>query len=543
MNALRHAARTPRSPRHPAGSTGLPQRRGTAAASAVFAVASLGLGVPAGAALAAENPPASADLVATGRCLAAAAHCSACHTREPARPYAGNVPIRSSFGTMYASNITTDRATGIGDWTLEQFAGALRNGKGRHGEPLYPAMPYTELTKTGDADVAALWAYFRTVPPVSEKTNRNAMKFPFNIRTGVTAWQAMFFRPGRYVADGSQTAEWNRGAYLVQGLGHCSACHSPRTAAMSYQKGRALEGATGQDAWYAPDISGGRWSGIRDWSVEQVQTYLRSGHNDKNVAAVGPMLQTIAQGTSLLAESDLKAMAVYLKNQPAPERDAARSAAAPLDSARREAGAQLYAENCASCHGADGRGADGIAPALAGNSALSGKGVENIVHSVILGFSPQGRWGGMPSFVRALSSREIADVSNWAATAWGGTPASPASQSSVDHLRYALEPEIDPKRQQALVCPNVAADAIDPTTVSAVGALVAKPAAAIAAPSGLLAGYRQRHPGVLPSTAVTNLSALYCRRLMQTDGFDFTEKQSRVVAFTARLAAEGARRR
>ena len=537
MKAIRRDRRSTRSTRSPreASSAGasLPLRGATTAAVAI-AFASL-----ASASFAAT--PAEADLITTGRYLADAAHCGACHTRDEARPYAGNLPIRSSFGTMYTSNITPDRATGIGDWTLAQFTAALREGKGRHGEPLYPAMPYTELTKVTDADVAALWAYLRSVPPVNEATRRNAMKFPFNVRSGVAAWQALFFRPGRYIVDTTQTAEWNRGGYLVQGLGHCAACHSPRTMAMSYRKGRALEGATGQDWWYAPDISGGRWSGIRDWSVADVQEYLKSGHNDRNVAAVGPMLQTIAQGTSRLAEPDRKAMAVYLKNQPAPERDATPPAPATLDAARADAGAQLYAENCASCHGKSGTGVDGIAPALASNTALTGRGVENVARSVIQGFAPQGRWGGMPSFASALSSREIADVANRVSTAWGGTAEPPASPSSVDRLRMAVEPTIDPNARQALVCPGVPLSATDPTTSSAVQALAARPGQEAALPGALLAGYRARHPAAQPGAAITTLSALYCRELMQAGG-DFAAKQAKIVAFTSRLAAQDARR-
>jgi mono/diheme cytochrome c family protein len=513
------------------------------AALATLAALAAAAGVPAAVAATPSPPAPPADLVATGKYLADAAHCGACHTRDAARPFAGNVPIRSSFGTMYASNITPDRATGIGDWTLAEFAAALREGKGKHGEPLYPAMPYTEFTKVSDADVAALWAYFRTVAPVAEKTKPNAMKFPFGIRSGVVAWQALFFRPGRYVPDASQTAEWNRGAYLVQGLGHCAACHSPRTKTMAYRQGRSLEGATGQDWWYAPDISGGRWSGIRDWSVEQVRDFLKTGHNDRNVAAVGPMLQTIAEGTSRLADADLRAMAVYLKNQPPPETDPAPPAPTALAPERREAGALVYAAHCASCHGADGAGADGVAPALAGNSALSGKGVENVARSVLQGFAPQGRWGGMPSFAHALPSRDIADVANWVSTAWGGTAQPPATPSSVDRLRADVEDSIDPAARQALLCPALPVDAIDAAAARDVGALAAKPAAQATVPPGLLAGYRARHPSLERSTAITHLSALYCRQLMTAPGGDLAAKQSRLVAFTARLAQQGARAR
>ena len=494
----------------------------------------------ASAASAAMQPtdPSQAG-IETGRYLAAAAHCSACHTSRADRPFAGNVAIPSKFGTMYSSNITPDRATGIGDWSEAEFTSALRQGRGRHGEYLYPSMPYTDFTKISDADAHALWLYFRSVAPIAEKQKPNAMKFPFNVRPGIAAWQAVYFRPGRFVPDATQSQAWNRGAYLVQGLGHCGACHTPKNFAMADKKDQALQGAATGDFWFAPDIGGGRFSGINDWSVDQVVAYLRTGHNDKNVAAVGPMLQTIAKGTSELSAGDLQAIALYLKNQTTtePVHDASPRT---LSADRRTAGEAIYVSNCATCHGESGRGVDGIAPALAGNSAVTSAGPENAMHAVLSGFAPSGRWGAMPSFAETLDTQQIADVSNYIRVAWGGQAPANATTSAVNRMRHRVEIG-DPRIQAALVCPNVPTTAIDAETRTRVDALAKKPDGADVPAAQLVRDYRKRHPDVERGEVVNVLSGAYCRSLMSSGTGSNVDRQGRVIRFSAGVAAVVAR--
>ena len=486
------------------------------------------------------TPPPASDLVASGRYLASAAHCAACHTNRPDRPYAGNLAIGSKFGTMYSSNITSDPTYGLGKWTEAQFTAALREGKGGHGEYLYPSMPYGNFTKISDADIHALYAYFKTVPPIAEKQRKNEMKFPFSVRTGIGAWQAVFFRPGRYVDDPSQTMQWNRGAYLVEGLGHCGACHTPKNFAMADKSSRALQGAE-LDHWFAPDISGGRYSGIKDWTADQIVAYLRTGHNDKNVAAVGPMLQTIARGTADLAESDLRAMAVYLKNQGAAPEDKLPRPDPAWTAARQAAGAATYAESCQSCHGADGKGVDGVAPALAGNSSVTSKGADTVVRSVLQGFAPQGRWGVMPSFNQTLSSQDIADVANYVRTAWGGgTGPANASPSMVNKMRMDGV-QVEPGVNAALVCPSATTEQLDPATVSDVAALANASSDDRQAAARLVARYRKRHPGVDSSTEVNVLSGQFCRDVMASSAGDYASKQQRFVGFMGRVSEASAR--
>ena len=480
---------------------------------------------------------------AAGKYLADAAHCGACHTARADRPYAGNLAIGSAFGTMYSSNITADFNYGIGKWTEAQFTAALREGKGEHGEYLYPSMPYVDFTNITDADVHSLYAYFKTVAPIAEKTKKNQMKFPFNVRPGIGAWQAVFFRQGRYVDDPTQSPQWNRGAYLIEGLGHCGACHTPKNVAMADKKGHALQGAE-LDHWFAPDISGGRYSGIKDWSQQQVVDYLRSGHNEKNVAAVGPMLQTIAQGTSRLADADLQAMAVYLKNQPASKEASLPRTDSAWNADRKNAGAATYAANCQSCHGAEGKGVDGVAPALAGNSSVTSKGPDTVVRAVLQGFAPQGRWGVMPSFNQTLSAQEVSDVANYVRLAWntGNGPAN-ASPSRVNKMRMDGV-QTEPGVQAALICPSAATDQLDADTLREVAALAATQTADDrSAASRLVSQYRTRHPQVDSSTAVNVLSGAYCRDVMAAAPGSVTQKQQRFIAFMARLAEASARTR
>ncbi len=515
------------------GSTASGRRRRRFLPAVVVCVFALSVPTAFGAASTADPRAAGVD---AGKYLAAAAHCSACHTSRADRPFAGNLAIPSKFGTMFSSNITPDPATGIGRWTEAEFTSALRLGRGRHGEYLYPSMPYTDFTKITDADAHALWLYFRSVAPVVEKQKPNEMRFPFNVRPGIAAWQAVYFRPGRYVPDTTQSGAWNRGAYLVQGLGHCGACHTPKNFAMADENDHALQGAATGDHWFAPNIGGGRFSGIKDWSVDQVVAYLRTGHNDKNVAAVGPMLETIAKGTSALSGDDLQAIALYLKNQTAGQ--PAHDAPLEVPSAdRRAIGLRIYVANCATCHGDSGRGVDGVAPALAGNSAITAAGPENAVHAVLSGFAPSGRWGAMPSFAETLDTQQIADVSNYIRVAWGGGGSANVTTSAVNRMLDSVEVG-DPRIEAALVCPDVPAAALEPDTRARLHAMATQPEDNGAAAAQIVRDYRKRHPGVESGQVVNLLSGEYCRSLMANGTGSNVDRQGRVIRFSARVAAQ-----
>lgn len=486
-------------------------------------------------------PSSTADPVAAGAYLADAAHCAACHTTRPDRPFAGDLEIGSKFGVMYSSNITPDPKYGIGKWSEAEFVAALRDGKGRHGEYLYPSMPYPNFTKISDADVHALWMYFRTVKPVAAPVRKNRMKFPFNVRQGIGAWQAVFLKKGRYVADASQSPQWNRGAYLVVGLGHCGACHTPKNFAMADKASRPLQGAE-IDHWFAPNIGGGRYSGLRDWNTTQIVDYLRTGHNDKNVAAVGPMMQTIARGTANLADSDLQAMAVYLKNQPAVADPKQPGTDFSWNADRRTAGGFVYAAHCQSCHGADGKGVDGVAPSLAGNSSVTSRGPDTVVRSVLQGYAPQGRWGAMPSFNQTLDAQEVADVVNYVRTAWGGGGVANAGTSMVNKMRLdGVKTEAGVNA--ALVCPPVETDQVDAATVKDIAALAKAAVIERGVAARLYATYRKRHPNVEGAQAANVLAGVFCRDVMAPTSGDFAPRQQRYIEFQTRLYEASARSR
>ncbi len=477
---------------------------------------------------------ASGDPVARGEYLSKAAHCNACHSREGGPAYSGNVPLNSPFGVLYAPNITQDPTTGIGNWTEKEFEGSLRRGVGKDGQYLYPAMPYIEFTKISDDDIHALWAYFRTIKPVREETKKNEMKFPFNVRVGIAGWQAMYFKQGRYANDPSQSAQWNRGAYLVQGLGHCEACHTPTNVAMAPKKGEALQGNV-IDHWFAPDISGGQFSGIKDWSVEQLATYLKQGHNDKNEAAVGPMQQTIDLGTSQLSDADVTAISVYLKNQVTTTADREPKTKHPVTAIERASGKAIFADNCASCHGNDGKGVAGIAPSLVGAASVAGKEPETALRAVLQGFEPHGQWGVMPSFAQVFTPQEVSDVVNYVRTAWGNAGAgSSVTPSQVTRLaRYSDLGGA--KVESALVCPSAQATALDAMTLAQVKAL-ADDTQPQAATDKLVRDYRSRHPKVGTTDIVTTISGAYCRDVMATSKGTLADRQKRYVAFTGTVA-------
>ena len=344
----------------------------------------------------------------------------------------------------------------------------MRRGVGKDGKYLYPAMPYIDFTKISDADIHALYAYFRTVKPVKEKTKPADMKFPFGVRTGIAAWQAMYFKQGRYVDDGSQTGQWNRGAYLVQGLGHCDACHTPTNLAMAPKEGKALQGNV-VDHWFAPNISGDQYSGIKDWSQADLVTYLKTGHNKKNDAAVGPMAQTIDLGLSHLDQDDVTAIAFYLKNQKVDTAAAPKTARA-VTVAEKTSGKQIYTEHCESCHGADGRGVNGIAPSLVAVGSTAGAEPQTAIRAVLQGFEPQAQWGVMPSFSQVFTAGEVSDVVNYVRTAWGNNGGGRVDPSLVNSLaRYSDLG--DSKVESALICPSASARDLDTATLAEVKAL------------------------------------------------------------------------
>lgn len=368
------------------------------------------------------GPEVSADaaVVARGALLARAGNCMACHTARGGAPYAGGRRIETPFGDLYAGNLTPDDESGLGRWSREAFRRALREGIARDGRLLYPAFPYAHFTRLSDDDVDALQAFLRTVPAVRRPDTPHALRFPYNTQAALALWRLTQFEPGRFQPDPSQSAEWNRGAYLVQGVAHCAACHGTRNA------WGATTDAFGGEAlpdgrWRAPSLHDPRQAGVQDWPVERLVALLRDGRVD-GASVAGPMAEVVFHGTQHLPEADLRAMASYLRTLPV--RPSAPPAFAAADGGVLAAGERLYGQHCADCHGKAGEGTPGQYPPLAGNRVVAADDPTNALQAIVGGgFAPATPGHpypyGMPPFRTLLNDSEIAAVATYLRQSWG----------------------------------------------------------------------------------------------------------------------------
>ncbi|MDB5805045.1 MAG: putative diheme cytochrome c-553 [Betaproteobacteria bacterium] len=380
---------------------------------------------------------------ARGRYLALAGDCAACHTARGGATYAGGREIQTPFGSVYSSNLTPDSNTGLGAWSSDDFWRALHHGKSKDGRLLYPAFPYPNYTKVTRADADALFAYLKTLAPVAQANREAGLRFPYNQRLLLAGWRALYFRPGVFQPEAAQSAQWNRGAYLVQGLGHCNACHTSRDPlGGSETKADLAGGMIPVLNWYAPALTSGPESGLAKWDATQLARLLKTGVSDQG-AVYGPMAETVYKSLQYLSDEDMGAMAGYLKSLP----PARASAAAPPPSGESlarvmESGGRLYAKYCADCHGANGAGAPPAYPPLAGNHSLTMESAVNPIRMVLNGGFPPGTGGnprpyGMPPFRLVLSGDETAAVVTYVRNSWGN---SAGVVSPVEVSRYAAVP-------------------------------------------------------------------------------------------------------
>lgn len=367
------------------------------------------------------------ELVARGAYLARAGDCFACHTERGGAPYAGGRAIRTPFGVIHSPNITPDPETGIGGWSADDFWRALHNGKSKDGALLYPAFPYPNTTRVTRADSDAMYAYFRTVAPVRQASKEAELRFPFNMRPLLAFWRALYFRPGEYAPEPKRDAEWNRGAYLVQGLGHCNACHTPRNALGATEQKADLSGAMiPMLDWYASSLTGGSEAGLGDWEVQHLADLLKTGVSMRG-AVSGPMAEVVRESLQHMSDADIRAMSVYLKSLP-PTTVGPQGTGQPANDPANEKvlklGAALYEKHCVDCHKANGAGEPPHYPALAGNRALMLASPVNPIRAVLHGGYPPSTQGnprpfGMPPFAALLSDDEAAAVVSYIRNAWG----------------------------------------------------------------------------------------------------------------------------
>jgi mono/diheme cytochrome c family protein len=390
----------------------------------------------------AQGRPAQQSQVEHGRYLAQAGDCIACHTIPGAKIFSGNRPMPTPFGTLYSPNITPDRETGIGKWSADDFYNMMHTGRSPNGYLLYPAMPFASYTKVTRADSDAIFAYLRSVPPVRLQSRQHDLRFPYNNRALLIGWRTLYFKEGEYQPDPGKSAEWNRGAYLVQGLGHCSMCHTPINALGGSSQERAFQGGLiPMQNWYAPSLTSNREAGLGTWDIRDIMDLLQAGVSSR-ATVYGPMAEVTYNSLQYMNDDDIRAMAVYLKSLPADQPVSADVANSPLRAEQRASeGRRIYAQQCATCHGAEGRGKPPHYPPLAGNQSISMTSAVNPIRMVLNGGYPPGTRRnpmpyGMPPFAQALSDDDIAAVVTFIRTAWGNR-GGPVTVREVNQLRSA----------------------------------------------------------------------------------------------------------
>lgn len=385
------------------------------------------------------NSPPSSEQVARGAYLARAGNCMLCHTERGGASYAGGRPVDTPFGTIYASNLTPDAATGIGRWSVAHFRRALHEGRSRDGRLLYPAFPYTHTTRVTGPDADALFDYLRSLPPVNKPNRAHRLRWPYSTQAALAVWRTLYFRPEKHEEDPSRTPEWNRGAYLVRGLAHCGACHTARNALGGMADLADLSGGLiPMRNWYAPSLSSPSEAGVADWPLQDIERLLATGSSARGTV-LGPMAEVVFHSLQYLEPRDIRAMAVFLKNLTpvGTDNDPREVVVAPAPVLDR--GAKVYEQNCAKCHGEQGQGVPGAYPPLAGNRAVTLPVTSNLVQVVLNGGFPPATRGhprpfGMPPFATTLSDADVAAVLTYVRASWNNR-AAPVSELQVGQQR------------------------------------------------------------------------------------------------------------
>jgi mono/diheme cytochrome c family protein len=393
----------------------------------------------AGALLTASIPDGTpnAAVLRRGQYLVAAGDCMSCHLRAGGEPFAGGLGLKTPFGVIYSANITSDRDTGIGAWNAEQFYHAMHDGIGSQGENLYPAFPYASFRRASRADDDAILAYLQTTPAVRYSPPQSDLRFPLNLRFMVKFWNLLYLNSRDWQNDPNESADWNRGAYLVEGFGHCSGCHTPKNWLGADEESHELEGAR-LDNWVAPDLTSNERTGLGAWSVADIAEYLANGRN-AHAGAGGDMAEVVTYSTALMTDADRQAMAVFLKSR----KSSPPVAHSPVDAGAMLRGAAIYSDVCASCHLADGVGQPRFFPPLGKNAMLQQVDPTGLEHIILagarIGTSPSRPSPlSMPSFAWKLSDAQIADVATYLRNSWGNQ-ASALTRDQVRTLRTALD--------------------------------------------------------------------------------------------------------
>ena len=386
---------------------------------------------------------ATTQTIARGEYLARAGDCVACHTMPSAKAFAGGRAMATPFGDLFVPNITPDDETGIGLWTSDDFYRMMHTGVSRDGTLMYPAMPFASYTKVTREDSDAIFAYLQSVPPIHQKNRPHELRFPYNNRDLLLGWRALYFNEGSFVPDPKQSTQWNRGAYLVQGLGHCAMCHTAINALGGSSESKAFEGGMiPNQNWYAPSLTSRREAGLGDWSIKDIVDLLQVGISHRG-AVYGPMAEVVYNSLQYLSDEDVEAMAVYLKDlAPRDTEPPVTSNARLVSPEAMELGRRVYERQCAACHGDEGKGQAPMMPPLAGNRSIVMASPVNSIRMVLNGGYAPGtaknpRPHGMPPFAHVLNDDEVAAVVTYIRVAWGNN-ATPVAAADANELRKAL---------------------------------------------------------------------------------------------------------
>ena len=417
-----------------------------------FFGAALGLALP----FALQSPAQAADdaLVQRGAYLAKVGDCVACHTAPRGKPFAGGLPMTTPMGRIYTTNITPDPDTGIGRYTEVDFAHALREGVAKDGHNLYPAMPYPSYAKVNDDDVRALYAFFMSgVAPVKQENRASDIPWPLNMRWPLQLWNVVFLDKGVYQHKPGKDVAWNRGAYLIQGLGHCGSCHTPRGIALQEkaldESGSAYLSGAVLDGWFAANLTGEHNVGLGRWSDAELTAFLKTGAN-AHASAFGSMSSVINNSTQAMSDTDIAAMTTYLKSLPAaggtgapPYSYDAQATKVSLTRPANDAGARVYTAYCMHCHGVDGRGFAPLLAPLAGNPNVLEHDPSSLINVTLNGTEDLVIQGipapyPMPKYAPVLNDRQIADVLTFIRGGWNnGAPA--VTTEEVAKLRKSTQ--------------------------------------------------------------------------------------------------------
>jgi len=400
---------------------------------------------PVAASAATRADPQDFETIERGRYLTIVGDCAACHTLvSSGHQLAGGRPLETPFGTLLSPNITPDPETGIGAWSDDEFVNALTKGTGRHGTRLYPAMPYTYMTKVSREDALAIRAYLNTLPAVRNDVNPNQLPFPFNMRWIMAVWDALFFKPAPFQPVHDKSPEWNRGAYLAEGLAHCGLCHTPKNFLGGDKTDQRLQGYALQ-GWFAPDITNDKRRGLGSWSVDDIAEYLKTGHN-QTTAATGLMSETVSLSTSHMTDADLKAIAVYFKDQAGQQKAQNDTRSDPKD-ATMTMGKNIFADECSGCHTPNGKGTPNMFPSVNGSAVVQQSDPTTMLRVVLRGARSVGTdkaptAPAMPAFSWYLNDEQVAAVVTYVRNAWGNS-APPVSADDVAKTRNDLSKRSD----------------------------------------------------------------------------------------------------